>query len=348
VIIGVVVVISLVVVGLFSGFFGSSETVSKSSSKIGVMTQELGVTESLVDPVDGNFVVRLLNNSGGTITVSNVKVGDSNVSFSEDLAQSGSKFFRVDSSVLCEAGKVVSEDVVITYVTPEGLTKTARFNDKVMFDCTPYVIAQANLANQCPPSGGGSCTYDGNATSAQVLSGYSFYGTGTTKQNGSLKKYANLGSGQTGCWDVGGTSISCSDASYPGMDGNVYGAGYAHVWSSTANTMLDLNTNLRWQKADNGSTVTWQNALQYCSNLSLDGYASGWRLPTLNEISGMYNYQSGSCITGFSSCNIYWSSTSVPSYPVDAYLLNTDYGFIVYDYKDTVNYIRARCVRFES
>jgi hypothetical protein len=346
VIIGIVVVISLVVVGLLMTQMESGSSVGKSSSKLGGLTQSIGITESLVSPTDQNFVVKLLNNSGSTITVSNVKIGDRNVNFSEDLAQSGSKLFKVNTSEVCELGKVVSQEVVITYVTSEGLTKTEIYPAEVMFDCTPYNIAQANLANQCPSSSG--ITPDGNATASQVLSGYSFYGNGLTKLNGSLKKYANLGSGQTGCWDVDGTSISCSDASYPGMDGNVYGAGYAHVWSSTANTMLDLNTNLRWQKADNGSTVTWQNALQYCSNLSLDGYASGWRLPTLNEISGMYNYQSGSCITGFSSCNIYWSSTSVPSYPVDAYLLNTDYGFIVYDYKDTVNYIRARCVRFES
>jgi hypothetical protein len=345
VIIAVVVVIGLVVVGLLMTQMESGSSVGKSSSKLGGLTQSIGITESLVSPTDQNFVVKLLNNSGSTITVSNVKIGDRNVNFSEDLAQSGSKLFKVNTSEVCELGKVVSQEVVITYVTSEGLTKTEIYPAEVMFDCTPYNIAQANLANQCPSSSG--ITPDGNATASQVLSGYSFYGNGLTKLNGSLKKYANLGSGQTGCWDVDGTSISCSDASYPGMDGNVYGAGYAHVWSSTANTMLDLNTNLRWQKADNGSTVTWQNALQYCSNLSLDGYTD-WYLPNVKEIIDMFDYSTDTCNSVFSSCTGYWSSTSMPSYPASAYYLYTGYGIIAIDGKDPADYIQARCVRFES
>jgi hypothetical protein len=128
----------------------SSVNVSKTSNQIGSMTSSIGITESLVSPTDQNFVVKLLNNSGSTITVSNVKIGDSNVNFSEDLAQGGSKLFKVRTDNNCELGKVVSEDVTITYVTVEGLTKTESLNDSVMFDCSPYNIAQANLANQCP------------------------------------------------------------------------------------------------------------------------------------------------------------------------------------------------------
>jgi len=185
-----------------------------------------------------------------------------------------------------------------------------------------------------------------------VRSGRTIFGvTGTYSGSGgsSVSKYANLGSGQTTCWDVDGSVINCSTSTtYPGMDGNVYGASYVHSWSSTANTMLDLNSGLRWQKADNGSAVTWQAALQYCSTLSLDGYTSGWRLPTFSEISGMYNYQSGGCITGFSSCSYYWSSTSMPSAPFSAYYLNTYYGVISSGSKLFASGYSARCVRFES
>jgi len=350
VIIAIVVVISLVVVGLLMNQVGSSENISKSSSKISGLAQSIGITESLVEPVDGNFVLRLLNNSGDSITVSNVKIGDTNVSFSEDLAQSGSKFFRLDTNVVCQQGKVVSEDVVVTYVTANGLTKTQRLNDKVMFDCTPYMIEQANLADQCPDCE--VCTVlDGNASSSQVLGGYTFFSSSSTKQNGSLLRYANLGTGQTNCWDVSGSVISCSDAGYPGMDGNVYGSSYVHSWgSATAGTILDLNSGLRWQIADNGSGVIWQGALQYCDALSLDGYTD-WHLPNFKEISDMYDYQAGTCYAVFSGCNNYWSSTTVPSLPVHAYNLFTAYGYVynddVYDWKDAANFY-ARCVRFEN
>ena len=149
VIIAIVVVISLVVVGLLVNQMGSYQNISKSFSDVASSGQGIGITESLVSPIDGNFVVRLLNNTGESITISNVRVGDTNVSFSEDLAQSGSRFFRLNTNIVCELGKVVSEDVVITYVSENGLIKTERFPAKVMFDCTPYSVTQSNLANQC-------------------------------------------------------------------------------------------------------------------------------------------------------------------------------------------------------
>jgi hypothetical protein len=173
VIIAVVIVISLVVVGLLVTQIDSASSVSSDTGRISGMTSSIGITESLVHPSDGNFVVRLLNNSGGLITVSNVRVGDSNTNFSEDLAQGGSKYFGVDSSVVCEEGTVLTEDVVVSYYTRHGLLKTEHYPSKVFFDCTPFVVNQAMLADRCPS--GGSCSLDGNASDANVLSGYTFY-----------------------------------------------------------------------------------------------------------------------------------------------------------------------------
>jgi len=100
VIIAIVVVISLVVVGLLVNQMGSYQNISKSFSDVASSGQGIGITESLVSPIDGNFVVRLLNNTGESITISNVRVGDTNVSFSEDLAQSGSRFFRLNTNIV--------------------------------------------------------------------------------------------------------------------------------------------------------------------------------------------------------------------------------------------------------
>ena len=386
------VVISLVVVGLLVNQTGSVESVSVNSSKLGLWSNVISVTETAVSS-DGNYFVQLSNNTGGFVTVSSVKIGDMNVFFSEDLSVGGSRGFVVPSGGVCEVGKVVTSDLVVTYVTPEGLTKIERFPAKVAFSCGNYYATQANLANQCPAN-------DGNADVDQVLSGYSFFGNSSTKKYGSIAtqtlnnssvhgsagyysafdlnvvdsdlvgtnilsgatifgvsgsasagssipKYANLGSGQTGCWDVSGSVISCSDAGYPGMDGNVYGSGYVHSWgSATAGTILDLNSGLRWQIASNGLDVTWANALIYCDGLSLDGYTD-WHLPTKNEIGLMYNNQTGTCYSGFSGCSNFWSSTSVPVVPNYAYYLWPYYGVIDGGVKDYIPF-QARCVRFEN
>ncbi|MFA6319632.1 MAG: hypothetical protein WCX66_01770, partial [archaeon] len=71
VIIAVVIVLSLVVVGLVITQIDNSSQVSSSGNQLGLKSQVIGVTESLIDPNDGNFVVSLLNNSGDVITVSN-------------------------------------------------------------------------------------------------------------------------------------------------------------------------------------------------------------------------------------------------------------------------------------
>jgi hypothetical protein len=50
----------------------------------------------------------------------------------------------------------------------------------------------------------------------------------------------------------------------------------------------DPATRLMWVKEDNGSDVNWQKAGNYCRNLRLGGY-SDWRLPSIDELSGIYD-----------------------------------------------------------
>jgi len=299
VIIAVVIVLSLVVVGLIITQIDNSSQVSSSGNQLGLTSQSIGVVESLIDPNDGNFVVSLLNNSGDVITVSNVSVGDSNVDFSEDLAQSGSKFFRVDSSVVCEEGKVVSEDVVVTYVTRDGLSKTERYPAKVMFDCSPYVVNATLLANQCP-----SCEV------CEV------------------------------CADPGFGFIEFSAPSYSAGETGI---------------VVDSANNLVWQASSYGpGTVrTWQQAMDYCAALDLGGYSIGsWRLPNMDEVGLLYNYDSGVMYglpfdnTGIDS-TIYgfWSSTTVPCCTSYAYRLYSSNGLINNVNKTDDSYNGVRCVR---
>ena len=49
------------------------------------------------------------------------------------------------------------------------------------------------------------------------------------------------------------------------------------------NTITDQKTRLIWQKQDDGSKRTRENALNYCENLTLGG-SSSWRLPNIKEL----------------------------------------------------------------
>jgi Protein of unknown function (DUF1566) len=43
-----------------------------------------------------------------------------------------------------------------------------------------------------------------------------------------------------------------------------------------------------WARQDNGSSVNWNQANNYCSNLRLGGYTN-WRLGTVDELAGIYD-----------------------------------------------------------
>ena len=362
VIIAVVIVIALVVVGLVIGIFNSpSQQVSSSSNNLGLSSQVIGITESMIDPEDGNFVIRLLNNSGDVITVSNVSVGDTDIDFSEDLSQGSSKFFRVDTSTVCEEGKILSQDVIVTYVTRDGLVKAEKYPAKVMFDCTPYVIEQANLANQCPVCS--SSVYDANAIGSSVLSGYTFFSDSSTKQNGSLVIGSYLHSKQNRCWNATNNPAACSS-----VDGNtIYqdarkDGNAANFTDLGDSTIKDNFTGLIWQK-NSSAKMTWHNALGYCAQLNLGGYAVGsWRLPSNVELitfadyncsavsancSGLYMNSAFTAPSGWgvmANYYGYWSSNTVPSITSFAYAFNSDHGAISYDSKSN-SFYGAKCVR---
>lgn len=48
------------------------------------------------------------------------------------------------------------------------------------------------------------------------------------------------------------------------------------------------STSLMWTAKDNGSDISWGNAMKYCQNLSLAGY-SDWTLPTIDELQNIYD-----------------------------------------------------------
>jgi hypothetical protein len=53
--------------------------------------------------------------------------------------------------------------------------------------------------------------------------------------------------------------------------------------------VMDRQTNLMWAATDNGSGINWVDAERYCKNYRAGGYID-WRLPTQDELSGLYLY----------------------------------------------------------
>jgi hypothetical protein len=78
----------------------------------------------------------------------------------------------------------------------------------------------------------------------------------------------------------------------------------------------DSGTSLMWQKADDNVKRNWNDAVTYCDNLSLGGYAD-WRLPSRVELQGLNDSSIFNQIQGTPFSQVgdqyfggYWSSTS--------------------------------------
>ena len=53
--------------------------------------------------------------------------------------------------------------------------------------------------------------------------------------------------------------------------------------------ITDLATGLIWQADDSGTTLNWDDSLNYCENLEYGGY-SDWRLPNAKELQSIVDY----------------------------------------------------------
>ena len=129
----------------------------------------------------------------------------------------------------------------------------------------------------------------------------------------------------------------------------------------TTNIVTDSLTNLQWQdepytqaeedaydnNTEEGKVLFWQNAINYCENLTLGG-KSDWRLPNFNElyyIADRSRYNNAIYPNSFNNVtsNYYWSSTTNASDSDNAWIVNSKYGN---DNNNDKSYSRfVRCVR---
>lgn len=106
--------------------------------------------------------------------------------------------------------------------------------------------------------------------------------------------------------------------------------------------IFDEATRLNWQKNDPGK-MTWEEAMQYCSDLTVDGF-SDWRLPSVEQLPSLYNIRSKIPYYPVSGDEYFWSSTSNKQYQGYAFGMYASSGDTFDDgFKDTAYFVR--CVR---
>ncbi len=155
--------------------------------------------------------------------------------------------------------------------------------------------------------------------------------------------------GQTNCYN-NSEKIPCpsegedfygQDANYQGLKQN-----FQKKEINGDEVVEDLNTELTWQKSDDGMKRNWQEAKDYCENLHLAGY-DNWRLPTIFELSTIITYDKYHPTIDTnafeSKSEIYWSSTSITYNYATAWSIYFEDGNDNWNSKSNTYYVR--CVR---
>ncbi len=75
-------------------------------------------------------------------------------------------------------------------------------------------------------------------------------------------------------------------------------------------TISDLATGLMWQKADDGKTRDWKDALKYAESLKLAGH-DDWRLPNAKELQSIVDYTKSIQTTGTAAIDSVFILTSI-------------------------------------
>jgi hypothetical protein len=129
-----------------------------------------------------------------------------------------------------------------------------------------------------------------------------------------------------------------------------------YVDSPDAGTVSDQVTGLVWQQSVASVTYQWSGATppaagsaqDYCANLNLAGFSTGWRVPTLKELWSLVYGTTAQTIDGAAftatPANYFWTATPATGGPSGfAWVVGFDTGYTFTD-PPTVGY-SVRCVR---
>ena len=149
VIIAIVVVISLVVTGMLTGFFNSSSSTIDASLKIKTQTSIVAITDAAINP-DGNYVLVLKNNDSDEFTIKTITINGNLDSPNEKIVTGSQKTIQITGTdQTCIEGQIHTATVEIVYETKYGLEKT--ITHELQIDCSNFTINPINTTPEPIP-----------------------------------------------------------------------------------------------------------------------------------------------------------------------------------------------------
>ncbi|MBF0257949.1 MAG: VWA domain-containing protein [Desulfamplus sp.] len=151
------------------------------------------------------------------------------------------------------------------------------------------------------------------------------------------------------CYNIYGNIVECApeqEKDFYRQDAHYNGPKMAYQSGSEGKTITDSNTQLMWQKEDDGAKRKWQAACDYCDDLELAGY-SDWRLPERNELFSIVDLGKSNPavnpIFANTKSSSYWSKSPNSNGTGNAWYVNFTDGYV--GTYGTTNGGYARCVR---
>jgi hypothetical protein len=132
------------------------------------------------------------------------------------------------------------------------------------------------------------------------------------------------------------------------------------LFNSTYQAIQDVQTGLLWQRypvtVSYTTALSFNDAATYCATLSLDGNATGWRVPSYKELLTLVDeaphveYENGGLTTKWIDGNAfpgtavdepYWTSSLYPLQSGYAYVVDFSTGIPVQAATGKQNYVRC-------
>lgn len=109
-----------------------------------------------------------------------------------------------------------------------------------------------------------------------------------------INNYLLTATGQISSYDDEGVEISGLEPGddFYGQDANYQESAVMNFQDNGDGTITDLNTGLMWQQSPTSEDFTWEEGVEYCENLELNGY-DDWRMPSCKELYSISNFSAG-------------------------------------------------------
>lgn len=128
-----------------------------------------------------------------------------------------------------------------------------------------------------------------------------------------------------------------------------YQTPFASRYMNGSGVVADTVTGLIWQQISTSGFMSQPRAMTHCGNLTLAGFTTGWRVPSIKELSTLVNYSiaQGSLMMNAETFSgeppdWFWSSTALASQPAEALVVN--FGTGVLGNNVVTAYYCVRCV----